>query len=154
MNNISLRKTSNYFWLVLIILCTACEEEFLDTKIDTFKTPEAAASDRETLWTFGNAFYAPMTYGFSVIDNNLFAAASDEAQQTSYSANVNYFNNGTINENINPISYLYKLGKFAGKLKKLEIQYLKASIILIKSDFVRGLYSFYLNIQITCHSKN
>ena len=108
MNNISLRKTSNYFWLVLIILCTACEEEFLDTKIDTFKTPEAAASDRETLWTFGNAFYAPMTYGFSVIDNNLFAAASDEAQQTSYSANVNYFNNGTINENINPISYLYK----------------------------------------------
>lgn len=46
-----------------------------------------------------------------------------------------------------PISYIYKLGKFAGILKKLETQYMKASILLIKSDFVRNLYSFYLKIQ-------
>ena len=53
----------------------------------------------------------------------------------------------TSNMNTLPISYLYKLGKFAGNLKKLEKQYLKTSILLIKSDFVRGLYSFYLKIQ-------
>lgn len=46
-----------------------------------------------------------------------------------------------------PLSYLYKLGKFAGNLKKLKKQYLKSSILLIKSNFVRGLYSFYLKIQ-------
>ncbi|MEJ4087703.1 RagB/SusD family nutrient uptake outer membrane protein [Galbibacter orientalis] len=86
----------------------SCEDDFLDTKLDTFKTPEAAATDRGTLWTFANAFYAPMTYGYSVIDGNLFAAASDEAQQTLSAANCTYFNNGTINENVNPIGNLYE----------------------------------------------
>lgn len=95
--------------LVLIAIgVVSCEDDFLDTKLDTHKTPEAAETDRGTLWTFANAFYAPMTYGFSVIDGNLFAAASDEAQQTLSAANITYFNNGTINENVNPISNLYK----------------------------------------------
>ena len=93
---------------IVILASFGCEKDFLDTKLDTNKTPEAAATDRGTLWTFGNAFYAPMTYGFNVIDGNLFAAASDEAQQTAASASVNYFNKGTINENVNPVSYLYK----------------------------------------------
>jgi len=46
-----------------------------------------------------------------------------------------------------PLTYLYKLGKFVGNLKKIKIQYLKTSIILIKSNFVRKLYSLYLKIQ-------
>ena len=45
------------------------------------------------------------------------------------------------------ISYLHKLGKFVRKLKKLQNQYLKASILLIKSDFVKKLYSIYSKIQ-------
>lgn len=45
------------------------------------------------------------------------------------------------------ISYLHKLGKFVRKLKKLKNQYLKASILLIKSDFVKKLYSIYSKIQ-------
>lgn len=53
----------------------------------------------------------------------------------------------TSNMNTLPISYIYKLSKLASELKKLEIQYMKASILLIKSDFVRGLYSFYLKLQ-------
>ena len=53
----------------------------------------------------------------------------------------------TSNMNTLPISYIYKLSKLAGQLKKLKTQYLKASILLIKSDFVRGLYSFYLKLQ-------
>lgn len=46
-----------------------------------------------------------------------------------------------------PISYIYKLGKFTGKLRQLKEQYLKVSILLIKSKFVRGLYSLYMKIQ-------
>jgi len=45
------------------------------------------------------------------------------------------------------ISYLHKLGKFVRKLKKIKNQYLKASILLIKSDFVKKLYSIYSKIQ-------
>jgi hypothetical protein len=48
-----------------------------------------------------------------------------------------------------PMHYLYKLSKFAGDLKKLnpEDQHLKASILLIKNDFVRKLYGIYLKLQ-------
>ena len=53
----------------------------------------------------------------------------------------------TSNLNNLSMSYIYKLTKFTSQLKKLEIQYMKASILLIKSDFVRSLYTFYLNIQ-------
>ena len=53
----------------------------------------------------------------------------------------------TSNMNTLPLSYIYKLSSFAGKLKKLETQYMIASILIIKSEFVRGLYSFYLKLQ-------
>jgi starch-binding outer membrane protein, SusD/RagB family len=91
----------------LALLSFGCEKDFLDTKKDTFETPEAAATDRSTLWSFGYAFYSPMTYGFTVLDGNLFAAATDEAQQTASSSYASYFNQGTINANVNPLSYLY-----------------------------------------------
>ena len=42
---------------------------------------------------------------FAIIDNNLFAPASDEAVQTSPSANVRLFNNGSLNPFNNPDSY-------------------------------------------------
>ena len=60
----------------------------------------------------------------------------------------------TSNMNTLPISYIYKLSKFATQLKKLEIQYMKASILIIKSDFVRGLYSFDVNIILNKLLKN
>lgn len=46
-----------------------------------------------------------------------------------------------------PISHIYKLSKFTKKLKCLEKQYLKASILLVNSKLVRGLYYLYLKIQ-------
>lgn len=46
-----------------------------------------------------------------------------------------------------PISYIYDLAKFVKKLKQLEEQYLVATIILIKSDFVKKLYELLLKIQ-------
>ncbi|MDP4209311.1 MAG: RagB/SusD family nutrient uptake outer membrane protein [Bacteroidota bacterium] len=91
-----------------ILATVGCTEDFLDTKMDTQKTPEQIATDRASLWYYANAFYSPMTYGFSVLDGNLFAAASDEAQQTAASSNANYFNQGMINASVNPLSGLYK----------------------------------------------
>lgn len=91
----------------VVMTFTGCEG-FLDTKIDTNMTPEAAETNRNTLWQFAAAFYSPMSYGFSVLDNNMFAAASDEAVQTSVTGDVYYFYRGTINANANPLSYLYK----------------------------------------------
>jgi hypothetical protein len=69
----------------------------LETKIDTNLTPESVFSDRGTLFSFANAFYASMPYGFTALDGNLFAPASDEAQQTNVGfGNVRPFNQGTL----------------------------------------------------------
>ncbi len=86
---------------------TACSD-FLDTNLDTYTTPERVQTRYSTLWSFANAFYAPMQSGFSILDDNLFAAASDEAIQTSAESDASFFNNGTINANINPLESLYK----------------------------------------------
>jgi len=59
------------------------------------------------LWKFGNAFYTPIASGYTTLDSNLFAAATDEAQQTKVQCNASYFNKGVINANLNPISNLY-----------------------------------------------
>ena len=95
------------FFAVVACVLAGCSD-FLDTKIDTFTTPERAATNSGTLWNFANSYYSPLQYGFTTIDNNLFASASDEAQQTLAVSNVSYFNKGTINANINPLGYLYQ----------------------------------------------
>ncbi|MGQ8335512.1 RagB/SusD family nutrient uptake outer membrane protein [Sunxiuqinia sp. A32] len=95
------------FILTGLFLLSGCEE-FLDTSLDRNQTSETIATNRSTLWNFGNAFYSPIQYGFSVVDGNIFASASDEAQQTNVSSNVVYFNKGIINESINPLFYLYQ----------------------------------------------
>lgn len=89
-------------------LVTSCSRDFLDTKIDTNATPSTIITDRATLYTFGNAFYASLPYGFTSIDNNLFAAVSDEAQQTSPVNQVQIFNQGSLNANSNPDEASYK----------------------------------------------
>ena len=80
---------------------------FLDTRIDVFDTIDRLETRRATLENFANACYAPMQYGFDVIDGNLFAAASDEAVQTAPVSEVSYFNKGMISPDVNPLSYLY-----------------------------------------------
>lgn len=90
----------------LVLSMSSCED-FLDTSLDTNQTNETLATSRGTIWAFANAFYAPIHYGFSAIDGNIFASASDEAQQTSASSNVIYFNKGMVNANVNPLSYHY-----------------------------------------------
>jgi len=106
----------------------------LETSIDTNTTPETVATDRSSLWNFANAYYSPMTYGYSVLDNNIFAAATDEAQQTSVSANVNYFNQGTINSSTNPLSYLYKNYYEGIRAANFFLEYAKNGEALLKMN--------------------
>ena len=96
-----------FFAFVIALMSSACGD-FLDTSLDRNQTGETIATNRGTIWSFGNAFYSPIGYGFSIIDGNIFATASDEAQQTSASSNVIYFNKGMLNENINPLFTYYK----------------------------------------------
>lgn len=88
-----------------IALC-GCSD-FLDTRMDVFQTMDRLETNSGTLNNFATAFYTPMTYGFNVIDGNLFASASDEAEQTSPTSDVSAFNRGLISADLNPISYLY-----------------------------------------------
>lgn len=91
-----------------LALGSSCNKDFLDTKIDTNATPSTIITDRATLYTFGNAFYASLPNGFSSIDDNLFAAASDEAQQADPVNQVQIFNQGSLNANSNPDEGSYK----------------------------------------------
>lgn len=93
------------FSVLALSLC-ACSK-FLDTRIDVFDTVDRLETRSSTLSSFAYAFYTPMQYGFNVIDGNLFASASDEAEQTAPSSDVSAFNRGLISADLNPISYLY-----------------------------------------------
>jgi hypothetical protein len=103
-------KRKNTYIVLCAGLLTALAgcSDFLETGVDTIRTPEDIKTSYGTLWDAANSFYTPLQYGFSAIDGNLFAAASDEAQQTSVMSDVAFFNKGTINADINPMNYLYE----------------------------------------------
>ena len=92
---------------VIALVSSACSD-FLDTSIDRNSTGETIATNYSSIWGFGRAFYTPLGYGFGMIDSNIFATASDEAQQTSAQSNVIYFNKGMLNENVNPLFTYYR----------------------------------------------
>ena len=91
----------NYFkktGIVLVslsVLLNGCD--FLDTKIDTDLTPQSIETSYSTLWYFGYAMYSNIQSGFSNLDGNFFATASDEAQRTQESGYTYTFNRGIIN---------------------------------------------------------
>ncbi|MDE6828244.1 MAG: RagB/SusD family nutrient uptake outer membrane protein, partial [Alistipes sp.] len=94
------------FVSALVATGVGCSD-FLDTSLDQNATGETIETTLSTLWNFGNAFYTPVGYGFTMLDGNLFAAATDEAQQTLVQSDATYFNKGVINANLNPLSNLY-----------------------------------------------
>ena len=93
------------------VLLSGCNN-FMDTKIDANMTPEAVVTNRGTLWNFGAAMYSPMQTesGFTILDGNFFAAASDEAERTQASGYTYTFNRGTISpDNVEAASnYIYR----------------------------------------------
>jgi len=92
----------------ILVLSVGCTKDFLNTRIDTNYTDATIITDRSTLFSFAAACYGSMQYGYTAIDNNIFASVSDEAQQTSASSNALVFNQGIINANNNPDGGLYK----------------------------------------------
>ena len=92
--------------IVIALVSSACD--FLDTSVDRNSTGETIQTNYSAIWGFGRAFYTPIGYGFGMIDSNIFATASDEAQQTSAQSNVIYFNKGMLNENVNPLFTYYR----------------------------------------------
>lgn len=86
--------------IVVVTVFSGCSKDFLNTKIDTYETPSTIATDRATLFEFANATYVDIPNGFSALDNNFFAAASDDGQQTAkFSTNALLFNQGGLNPN-------------------------------------------------------
>jgi hypothetical protein len=93
---------------VVAVSCFAgCTKNFMDTRIDTQQTEETLNSNYSTLFSLANAPYINLRNEFSILDNNLFAPASDEAVQTATNASVRLFNNGSWNANNNPDDYYY-----------------------------------------------
>ena len=101
------RLISKTFLLSAAVAAGAGCSDFLDTSLYQSGTGESIETTLGTLWKFGNAFYTPIASGYTTLDSNLFAAATDEAQQTKVQCNASYFNKGVINANLNPISNLY-----------------------------------------------
>jgi hypothetical protein len=93
---------------VLLLAAFGCQSDFLNTKFDTNLTPQNLATNRYLIFSFANEFYPQLQNGFTALDNNLFAASSDEAQQSSSTSNAQIFNNGTLSAYNNPLSGLYK----------------------------------------------
>jgi hypothetical protein len=87
-------------------LSVSCDK-FLDTSLDTNSTGETLGTNHGSIWNFANAFYTPIMNGYSVIDGNLFASASDEAQQTAASSDALYFNKAMVNASVNPLWTYY-----------------------------------------------
>lgn len=110
----------------LMISISGCD--YLDTKIDTQITPETLSSDYSKLKDLG---YAPYTYirnGFYLIDNNIPAAMSDEAEQTAPSSEVQRFNDGSwnaYNNPDNPYTYYYEGIRAANFFLEYSVDYKK-----------------------------
>ncbi len=90
---------------LILLTGSGCRKEFLDTKIDLAQTQDLLNTNFSTLLSFANAPYVYVRNEYSLIDGNLFAAASDEAVHTSPGANVRLFNNGSWNAFNNPDNY-------------------------------------------------
>ncbi len=74
----------------------------LDTKVDTQLTDEDIENNYNNLRDFGYSAYTNVQNGFYSIDNNLFAAATDDAEQTMPTSQAQFFNNGSWSAFYNP----------------------------------------------------
>ena len=88
--------------LIVFCLITMLSCKKLDTKIDAMLTDENLNTNYQNLFKLGYAAYTYVDNGFYSIDNNLFAAVSDEAEQTLPNSQTELFNSGAWNAFNNP----------------------------------------------------
>jgi hypothetical protein len=134
---------------VLLLTAFGCQSSFLDTKYDTYNTPQTVATSYSTLFSFANEFYTQIPNGFTIIDNNLFAAATDEAQQSASSFNAKIFNNGTLSAYTNPLSGLYKTYYDGIRAANFFLDYSKNYIqfLALNRDTITGALQYHYDIQ-------
>ena len=94
--------------LVTLLSNIGCSKSFLNTEVDTYYTNQTIITDRSTLFSFANAFYTQLQWGFTALDNNLFAAATDEMQESVVTTNTSLFNSGSFSSIFNPDAATYK----------------------------------------------
>ncbi len=90
------------FIFLLTIACSTTSCEMLDTMVDSYTTQPNLDTEYDKVLEVGFAPYGYMKNGLSELDDNIAAAKSDEAVQTSRSASVRFFNNGSWSAYINP----------------------------------------------------
>lgn len=93
-------KKTVIFLIATAFSATACE--MLDTMVDSYTTQQNLDSEYNKVLEVGFASYGYIKNGLSELDDNIAAAKSDEAVQTSRSASVRLFNNGSWSAYTNP----------------------------------------------------
>ena len=94
--------------LVFILTTASCSKNFLNTEVDVYATNQTIITDRSTLFSFANAFYTQLQWGFTALDNNLFGAASDEMQESVVTNNTALFNSGAMSPTFIPDGAMFK----------------------------------------------
>lgn len=86
----------------LILALAACEDSFLDRKMDTNYTEDQVFSSYSTIRDFGIGVYSYLPQGFNRIDGAMFASATDEAVHSGAGATIQRLNNGSWGPFSNP----------------------------------------------------
>lgn len=111
MQNRMKRITKINNWAIVAIsalsIFSACDD-FLDTKGDIYLTPEMLETQYEQMFSLGYKAYTNVVNGFTMIDNNLFAAVSDEAQNVTPVSETQRFNEGSWSAYYSPDDYYSK----------------------------------------------
>ncbi|MGC4235508.1 MAG: RagB/SusD family nutrient uptake outer membrane protein [Niabella sp.] len=86
--------------LLSVMFGVACNK--LDTRLDVQHTDETLATGYTALFGFGYAPYGYLTNGFHYLSGNLFAGATDEAENTDPASGAQMFNLGAVSPYANP----------------------------------------------------
>ena len=86
--------------LMSVMLFVACNK--LDTRLDVQDTDETLATGYTALFGFGYAPYGYLANGFYSLSGNLFAGATDEAENTDPASGAQVFNLGAVSPYANP----------------------------------------------------
>ena len=89
----------------LMFTLFGCQDDFLNTKIDTLSTQEIINSSYSNYFKFAVTPYTFLRNEFFIVDNNLFAAITDEAEITSSNSSIRDFTQGRWNAFQNPDNY-------------------------------------------------
>src|SRR5690606_12645208 len=95
------RKIQCLVLLILVGMLTSCDE-LLENRIDTKLTPDQVFVKYDRMLKMGYGIYTYIPGDFNRVAGALFAAASDEAEQTDFGSSIQSFNLGAWDAYSNP----------------------------------------------------